>query len=437
MQECGVIHSEGRAMKFDTTFKAGALSAALLLACIATAHAGNGPVTISAHAKALQAQAINLDTHLDTPALFSKPGWKITDRHSFDSDGSQIDYPRMVEGGLDGGFWVVFTGQGERDAAGNLKARDAGLVRLAQIREMVAANPDKFELATTADDAARIKAAGKKSVYISMENAYPLEHDPSLLSFYFKQGLRMMSLAHIAHNDFADSAGMGKAPDGEHGGLSEKGKALIAQANRLGIILDQSHASNAVFDQMIELSTAPIILSHSGAADVFAHSRNIDDARIRALAKKGGVIQVNSLGSYLIDTGVTPEYRAERRKLNASLGDENGWSAAEREQAKRKFAELEAKYNIRKADFDDYMRHLLHIIEVAGWEHVGLGADWDGGGGVNGYEDITALPKVVQALLDAGYSDTQVGAILGGNTVRVMRQVQALADPQAVKAALE
>jgi membrane dipeptidase len=437
MQECATIRPQGRAMKFDMTFKAGALSAALLLAVAATAQAGTGPAKISERARAVQAGAINLDTHLDTPALFSRPGWKITDRHSFQEDGSQVDYPRMVEGGLDGGFWVVFTSQGERDAGGNLKARDAGLRRLSEIREMVAANPDKFELATTADDAARIKAAGRKSVYISMENAYPLEADPSLLSFYYKQGLRMISLAHISHNDFADSAGMGVAPEGEHGGLSEKGKALIAQANRLGIIIDQSHASNTVFDQMLALSKAPIILSHSGASDVFAHSRNIDDARIRALAKKGGVIQVNSLGGYLIDTGATPEYRAERRKLYDAFDDRTAPTDAERAQLKAQLAALDAKYNIRKADFDDYMRHLLHIIKVAGWEHVGLGADWDGGGGVEGYEDIAALPKVVQALLDAGYDERQVSAILGGNTVRLIRQVQALADPAAVKAALE
>jgi len=422
----------------SATCKTGVLAAALLLAVTATAQAGTGPAQISEHARAVQAQAINLDTHLDTPAFFSRPGWKISDRHSFEGDGSQIDYPRMVEGGLDGGFWVIYTGQGERDEAGNLKARDAGLGRLAEIREMVAANADKFELATSADDAARIKAAGKKSVYISMENAYPLEHDPSLLSFYYRQGLRMISLAHIGHNDFADSAGMGVAPEGEHGGLSEKGRALIVQANRLGIVLDQSHASNAVFDQMLELSTAPIILSHSGAYDVFAHSRNIDDARIRALAKKGGVIQVNSLGGYLIDTGATPEYRAERRKLLESFGgDHHDMSDVEREQVKARMAELDRKYGIRKADFDDYMRHLLHIIEVAGWEHVGLGADWDGGGGVEGYEQISDLPKVVQALLDAGYDDKQVGAILGGNTVRLIGEVQALADPEAVKAALE
>ena len=407
----------------------------LLLA--ATTQAGTGPTVISEKAKAIQAKAINLDTHLDTPALFSRPGWKITDRHSYKEDRSQIDYPRMVEGGLDGGFWVIFTGQGERDEAGDLKARDAGLKRLSEIREMVAANPDKFELATTADDAARIKAAGKRIVYISMENAYPLEYDPSLLSFYYRQGLRMISLAHTSHNDFADSAGMGTAPQGEHGGLSEKGKALIAEANRLGIVIDQSHASNTVFDQMLELSKAPIILSHSGAYDVFAHSRNIDDKRIRALAKKGGVIQVNSLGGYLIDTGATPEYRAEQRKIYEAFGGRRNLSEQDRAKATEQLAALDSKYGIKKADFDDYMRHLLHIIKVAGWEHVGLGADWDGGGGVEGYEDIAALPKVVQALLDAGYGEKQITAILGGNTVRLIREVQALADPEAVKAALE
>lgn len=409
----------------------------LLLSCVASVHAGTGPAVISEKAKAILAKAINLDTHLDTPALFGRPGWKITDRHTYSGDGSQIDYPRMVEGGLDGGFWVVFTGQEGRDAAGNLKARDAGLKRLSEIREMVAANGDKFELATTADDAARIKAAGKRIVYISMENAYPLEQDPSLLSFYYKQGLRMISLAHTSHNDFADSAGMGVAPKGEHGGLSEKGKALIAEANKLGIIIDQSHSSNEVFDQMLELSKAPIILSHSGAYDVFAHSRNIDDKRIRALAKKGGVIQVNSLGGYLIDTGATPEYRAEQRKIYEAFGGRRGMSEADRKQAMEQIAALDKKYNIKKADFDDYMRHLLHIIKVAGWEHVGLGADWDGGGGVQGYEDIAALPKVVQALLDADYDEKQIDGILGGNTVRLIREVQAKADPAAVKAALE
>lgn len=409
----------------------------LLLSCVASAQAGTGPAVISEKAKAIQAKAINLDTHLDTPALFGRPGWKITDRHTYQGDGSQIDYPRMVEGGLDGGFWVVYTGQGPLDEMGKIKARDYGLKRLGEIREMVAANSNKFELATTADDAARIKAGGRKSVYISMENAYPLSHDPSLLRYYYKQGLRMLSLVHGSQNDFADSSGIEAGTVGEFNGLSEKGRQMIVEANNLGVIIDHSHASPQVFDQMLELSRAPIILSHSGAAAMYAHPRNLDDARLRKLAAKGGVIQVNSLGGYLIDTGTTPEYRAEQRKIYEAFGGRRGMSEADRKQAMEQIAALDKKYGIKKADFDDYMRHLLHIIKVAGWEHVGLGADWDGGGGVQGYEDIAALPKVVQALLDAGYDEKQITAILGGNTVRLIRDVQAKADPVAVKAALE
>jgi membrane dipeptidase len=394
-------------------------------------------IVVSELAHQIQARAINLDTHLDTPSLFSRPGWKITDRHTFEEDGSQIDYPRMVEGGLDGGFWVVYTGQGPLDEQGKLKARDFGLKRLGEIREMVAANPDKFALATASGDAARIKAEGKKSVYISMENAYPLSHDPSLLSYYYKAGLRMLSLVHGSHNDFADSSGIAVGAVGEHGGLTDKGRELIAEANKLGVIVDQSHASNEVFDQMIAVSKAPIILSHSGAYDVFASPRNLDDKRLKVLAAHGGVIQVNSLGNYLIDSGATPAYRAEVGKVYESLGGRRNLSAQERKEAFAQIAALDKKYNIKKANFDDYMRHLLHIIKVAGWEHVGLGADWDGGGGVQGYQDITALPKVVQTLLDNGYKQDQIAAILGGNTVRLIEQVQSLADPAAVKAALE
>jgi membrane dipeptidase len=343
----------------------------------------------------------------------------------------------MQEGLLDGGFWVIYTGQGPRTPEGNLKARDFGLKRLAEIREMAAANADKFEIATTAGDAARIKQAGKKIVYISMENAYPLASDPSLLTAYFKLGLRMISLVHTTNNDFADSSTDAKGP--EWNGLSEKGKALIAEANRLGIVLDQSHASDAVFDQMLELSTAPIILSHTAADAVNDHPRNIDDARIRKLAAKGGVIQVNSLSAYIIPTQRTPEYVEASRKLLEPFGGRNPrqLSPAEFKQLGQQRDALNKKFGVRRANFDDYMKHILHIIEVAGPEHVGLGADWDGGGGVDGLEDVSLLPKITEGLLKAGYTEAQIANVWGGNVIRLIGEVQAKADPAAVKAVLD
>ena len=383
--------------------------------------------TLEQRATALHKNAIVLDTHLDTPMLFARPDWRIGDRHSFDADFSQVDYPRMVEGGLDGGFWVIYTPQGERTAAGNRAARDFGLKRLVEIREMVAANADRFEIALSADDAARIKKAGKRIVYISMENASPLASDPSLLGAYYALGLRMLGLVHSSNDDFADSSTNPGGP--EFNGLSDKGRALVAEANRLGLIIDLSHASNAVFDQVVELSKTPVVLSHTASAALNAHPRNIDDARLRKLAATGGVIQVNSVNQFLIKVPDNAERDAEVDRFFAMIEDGAALSAERRKQAMQLYREIEAKYPTPKATFEDYMKHMLHILEVAGPEHVGLGADWDGGGGVSGMIDVTSLPKITERLLREGYSEDQVRGVLGGNLLRVMRAVEAARQP--------
>lgn len=402
----------------------------LLLLCLACC-CGDLPAADGlSRARALHARFPVLDTHLDTPANLARPGWNILDHHHYDEDGTQVDYPRMLEGGLDGGFWVIYTAQGERSDAGNRQARDFGLQRLAQIREMVAAHPDKFELATAPGDAARIKAAGRRSVYISIENASPLAADPTLLSAYYRLGVRMLGLVHTSNNDFADSSTDSKGPQWH--GLSPKGRALVAQANRLGIVLDQSHASDAVFDQLLELSTAPIILSHTASGELNAHPRNIDDARIRKLAAKGGVIQVNSLSGYLIPGNRDPAYGEELRALFAGYGGRQAIKPAQYREVMAKRKALDAKYGVARATFDDYMKHILHILEVAGPDHVGLGADWDGGGGVAGLEDVSQLPRITERLLQAGYSERQIANIWGGNLLRLLERVQAQADPAAI-----
>ena len=387
--------------------------------------------TLEQRATALHNSAIVLDTHLDTPMLFARPDWRIGDRHSFDADFSQVDYPRMVAivlaAGYHGGFWVIYTPQGERTAAGNRAARDFGLKRLVEIREMVAANADRFEIALSADDAARIKKAGKRIVYISMENASPLASDPSLLGAYYALGLRMLGLVHSSNDDFADSSTNPGGP--EFNGLSDKGRALVAEANRLGLIIDLSHASNAVFDQVVELSKTPVVLSHTASAALNAHPRNIDDARLRKLAATGGVIQVNSVNQFLIKVPDNAERDAEVDRFFAMIEDGAALSAERRKQAMQLYREIEAKYPTPKATFEDYMKHMLHILEVAGPEHVGLGADWDGGGGVSGMIDVTSLPKITERLLREGYSEDQVRGVLGGNLLRVMRAVEAARQP--------
>ena len=387
--------------------------------------------SISTQARKLHESAIVLDTHLDTPSNLHRPGWSILDRHEQDGEFAQVDLPRMREGGLDGGFWVVYTAQGARNEDGNRQARDHGLRRLTAIREMIAAHPQQFELALSADDAERIAKAGKRVVFISMENASPLASDPTLLSAYQQLGLRMLGITHTRNNDFGDSS---TDPAGaEWNGLSPKGRALVEQANRLGIVLDASHASDQVFDQLLELSKTPIVLSHTSADAIHDHPRNIDDARLRKLAAQGGVIHVNALGAYLVPTPKIAQREQALDALKQRFGAHSELTPQQIQQWRREQAAIDREYPIPRASLDDYMRHLLHILKVAGPEHVGIGADWDGGGGVTGLEDVSALPKITARLLAAGYSERDIRNIWGGNLLRVVRAAQEAARPPAEK----
>jgi membrane dipeptidase len=396
------------------------VTAALLLAlCLPLAQPTTAADKVSRQARALHERILVLDSHLDTPAMFDDPHWDIMEEHTAVDGENQVDYPRMKAGGLDGGLWAIYTPQRGRGEEANRIARDHGLKRLIGIERLLAAHPDKFELALVPEDAARIANTGKRIVYISMENASPLAADPSLLQFYYDRGLRVLGIVHTSHNDFADSANV----TAEWHGLSPKGRELVSTANRMGILLDQSHASDEVFDQLLELSKAPIILTHTSADALRDHPRNIDDARISRLAAKGGLIQVNSYASYLVDRGETPEYNAESRALSERFAGIPAGRQRDRDFAAG-IAALEAKYHLKQATFDDYMAHVLHILKVAGPDHVGFGADWDGGGGVIGMEDISALPKITQRLLDAGYTEEQIAGIWGGNLLRVLGEAQ-------------
>ncbi|MGB3392567.1 MAG: dipeptidase [Stenotrophomonas sp.] len=394
----------------------------LALGAPLSAHAVDFSAAELARAKALQQRLLTLDSHLDTPANLARPGFDITHRHDHNAL-SQVDYPRMLDGALDGGFWAIYTDQGERSAAAHLAERGHGLLRLLEIREMLAAHPERFQLALTADDAVRIKAAGKRVVYISMENASPLVANPSLLSFYQKAGLRLLSTVHFANNEFADSATDPKGA--EWNGLSPAGKALVEQAVKLGIVIDQSHASDAVFDDLLAMLPVPFILSHSASKAVFDHPRNLDDARLRQLAAKGGVIQLNAYGGYLVDETPSEERKQAEEELEKRLG---GWDNMSTEQGvvlARAMAELDQRIPRRRATLDDFFAHFGHLLDVVGPAHVGIGMDWDGGGGLPGMADVSELPKITAWLQRRGLSEAQIADIWSGNVLRVMRQAQA------------
>lgn len=389
------------------------LSALALVACVPASApeatpAGSDPA-------ALHERILTLDTHLDTPLHFERSGWSFAERHSFATDLSHVDLPRMREGGLDGGFFVVYTHQGELTDAGYAEASAHAARRLAAIERTFAANANAITLVTSARGAEAVAATGKRIGFISVENSYPLGESVAGLATWRRRGVMMAGPVHNGGNQFGDSASGGTA---RWGGLSPLGRQWVAEMNRLGMVIDASHSSDAALAQMLELSTAPIILSHSGLDAIYEHGRNISDEQLRRLAAKGGVLQINSvfLSRFNNSAARSPLYDRFDR-IGALNADETRALAAE-------WAALDHHERVNEGDFALYMRALLHCLEVVGADHCGIGADWDGGGGVRGFDDVTALPQITAALLGAGYSETDIAKIWGGNILRLMRSAE-------------
>ncbi|MBI1339121.1 membrane dipeptidase [bacterium] len=378
---------------------------------------------VSPAAYALHQRLMTLDTHLDTPALLVQPGFDIRADNSAIRNRSQVDLPRMRAGGLDGGFWVIYTPQGPLTKEAYQRTRDVAILRSLAIHTMVAASPNDFALATSSTDAARLNAEGKKIVYQSIENSYPLGEDLSLLQTFYDLGVRMVGPVHSGDNQFADSSlPRGNGP--RWGGLSPLGKELVKEANRLGVVLDASHASDETLSQMIDLSATPIILSHSGTKELYDHPRNAPDALLVKLARSGGVIHMNALGSYLRKLDPSPERAAALAALAEKYGPVGDIPADRRDAYFADRLALNDAFPEPLASFEDYMDQFLHVLKLVGPEHVGVGADWDGGGGVSGMRDVADLPKITQRLLAGGYTESDLQAIWGGNVIRLLKAAE-------------
>ncbi|HEX8215792.1 MAG TPA: dipeptidase [Allosphingosinicella sp.] len=389
----------------------------LLFAAHAAAHD-----KVSSADRLAHEQMLTLDSHLDTPVHFERPGWNFDQWHEYEWDQTQTDIARMEAGGLDGGFFVIYTRQGDLDAKGYAAARDGALRRAMAIQRVVHQNPDKLAFATTAADAARIHAAGKRIVYQSIENCYPLGEDLSLLATFYNMGVRMAGPVHSKNNQFADST----TDTPRHHGLSALGKQWVVEMNRLGMVIDASHSSDAAFDQMLALSKTPIILSHSGPKAMFDHRRNLDDERMRRLARAGGVMQMNSI--FLVQHDSSDERGALDKRQEKWLD----LSPSERRQLVADKAALDAQRPYTSADFELFMKSMLHAIKVMGVDHVGLGYDWDGGGGLQGMEDVSQLAKITARLRREGLSDSDIEKIWSGNVLRLLRQAEQYAQTRSV-----
>jgi len=382
--------------------------AALLLSGCATTHEAE-PVR-KAHADFLV-----LDTHLDTPLHFARPGWSFAGHHDPATDLVQVDMERMSAGALDGGFFAIYPEQGPLTPKGYADALAYARGRSDLIDSTLGKLLDRIGKALTPDDAYRLHREGKLVAFKSMENSYELGEDLSLLKEFHDRGVRLAGPVHGANNQFADSSG-----DKPHwNGLSPLGRKWVAEMNRLGMAIDASHSSDDTFDQMLELSKTPLLLSHSSGRWAFDHPRNLDDGRIRKLAAKGGAICVSTI--FLSNMNMTPE-RAALFTQYEHIADLSPEAQVELARKWRALDKTQPMWGT--ADFERYIAMVLHVIKVAGVDHVCFGADWDGGGGLPGIEDISALPKVTERLRAAGYSDADLDKMWSGNILRILGEAK-------------
>lgn len=366
-------------------------------------------------------QLFTIDTHFDTPtASLPRAGWDLGERHAYAEDGTQCDLPRMAAGGLDAAVFAAYFMQAARSDEGHAVARTAVRGILERTRAAVAANAAGCGLALSADDALRLKGEGKRAIFLSIENAYSLGRDVGAVREFYELGVRMIGFTHMLNNVVADSS---TDPLGaEWGGLSPFGREVVAECNRLGIVVDGSHVSDAALVQMLEESRAPVILSHTGCRAVCNHPRNIGDELLCKLAAQGGVIQINGLAIAMVAQSDLAAKTAKVDRIMMRFRNEV-LTPEVRVEVGREWAEFERSFPPANATMDDYVRHVLHAVEIAGIGHVGIGCDLDGGGGFDGLREVSDYPAITRALRASGLGNEALAKLWGGNTLRLFRGV--------------
>jgi membrane dipeptidase len=336
---------------------------------------------------------------------------------------SKIDLPRMKEGGMDGIWFAVFIGQGERSPEGNKKAMEEALEITQEIYNTVDQYSGDLEVATKADDLARIAKKGKHAIYLGMENGYPLGDNPELLKTYYEKGIRYVTLVHTSNNDICDSS----TDSLEHGGLSPLGEEVVEGMNDLGMLIDVSHASDDSFYDVIEKSRAPIIASHSCARALCDNPRNLSDEMLLKLKDNGGVIQMCILSAYVKTPSPNPQRDSARAAVREKHGNYYELDEAAREAFIVDWYAVDRDFPRELATVSDAVDHIDHMVELIGIDHVGIGTDFDGGGALADCFDVSQMGNITLELVRRGYSAGDIKKIWGGNLTRVFREVEAAA----------
>ena len=396
-----------------------------------------------ARARGIHERVITLDTHNDIDTSNFVPSKNYT----ADLD-TQVNLPKMIEGGLDVTWLVVYTGQGPLTEEGYAAAEENALDKFRAIHRLAEEiAPESIEIAYTSDDVRRISAEGKKVAMIGVENAYPMGLDLGNVQRYQAAGARYMSLSHNGHSQFADSNTGERDGVWLHDGLSDMGRQAVAEMNRWGIMIDLSHPAKTSNMQVLELTRAPVIASHSSARAVNDVSRNLDDEQLLAIRDNGGVVQTTAFSSYL-NTAKNDAHSAAMNALRSSIAADLGYELLDGASARALSEEDRAAYRMRLAEIDalaapriaaevdaiappvnvaDFVDHIDYMVGLIGLEHVGISSDFDGGGGISGWNDASETFNVTLELVRRDYTEAQIAMLWSGNLLRVLDDVQRIA----------
>ena len=393
-------------------------------------------------ARRIHEKVMTVDTHVDINVR------NFTDSINYTQElKTQVNLPKMDAGGLDVAWFIVYTGQDSLTESGYASAAQNALSKFDAIHRLCEEiAPDRIGLATTSAEAWEIYNSGKKVAMIGVENAYPMGTDLSNIEKYHNLGARYVSLAHNGHSQFSDS-NTGEADDiWLHNGLSDLGKEAVIEMNRVGIMIDISHPSKEAIMQMLALSKAPIIASHSSSRALCDHSRNMDDAQLLALKKNGGVVQAVALDGY-VNAQKSAARDAYMKTIMTEVADSLGVQWYDRSEFRNLTEEeqdafiavipevtaiaddrVENQTDAPAAvDVSDFVDHIDYMVELIGIDHVGISSDFDGGGGIEGWADASETYNVTLELVRRGYSEVDIAKLWGGNLLRVLDEVQAVA----------
>lgn len=366
-------------------------------------------------------KVLTVDTHCDTPMLMLMRGLDPGKRNEVPA--SQVDFIRMKEGGLDAIFFAAFTPQLERNEENTEATFQRALKMIDLTYEACSRYSDLAEIATCADDASRIESSGKRAIYLGLENGFPLGNEISRVKEFYNLGVRYITLSHSSNNEICDSSTDRNGP--EHNGLSKFGEKVVMEMNRLGMMIDVSHISDKAFFDVLRISNAPVIASHSSVRSLANHPRNMSDEMIKALAKNGGVIQICLLGSYVKN----PDTTTVRYKTLKELRDKynsrvNVMTEEEKQELRQLIRETGEKYPDDPVTVSDFVDHIDYVKDLAGIDYVGIGSDFDGGGGLDDCKDVSQFPNITREMIKRGYTDEEIKKVWGANFFRVFREAE-------------